>query len=80
MALGSSSRESMLPREQGWQEPVGAGLFVPSAIAIVLMLISLGVLGTFKRRFFPAEWIKTINLYFSYKIEMEGNIGAEESP
>jgi putative Mg2+ transporter-C (MgtC) family protein len=44
---------------------IGAGLFVPSAIAVGLILISLVVLGAFERRFFPAERIKTINLYFS---------------
>jgi putative Mg2+ transporter-C (MgtC) family protein len=44
---------------------IGAGLFIPSAIAVGLILISLVILGAFERRFFPAERIKTINLYFS---------------
>lgn len=44
---------------------IGAGLFVPAAITLGLILIALILLENLEKRFFPAERIKTISLYFS---------------
>ncbi len=44
---------------------IGAGLFAPAAIAVGLILVALVFLETLERRFFPAERIKTINLFFA---------------
>jgi putative Mg2+ transporter-C (MgtC) family protein len=44
---------------------IGAGLYLPSLIALGIILFSLIVLDQVEARLFPAERIKTINLYFS---------------
>ena len=44
---------------------IGAGLFVPAAMAVGLILVALVALEAIERRFFPAERIKTINLFFT---------------
>jgi putative Mg2+ transporter-C (MgtC) family protein len=44
---------------------IGAGLFLPAAIAVGLILVALVLLEALEHRFFPAERIKTINLFFT---------------
>jgi putative Mg2+ transporter-C (MgtC) family protein len=44
---------------------IGAGLYIPSAIALGFIMVSLVLLENFEHRFFPAERVKTINLFFT---------------
>jgi putative Mg2+ transporter-C (MgtC) family protein len=44
---------------------IGAGLFVPSFIALGIILFTLILLDVVEKRFFPPERIKVINLYFN---------------
>ncbi len=43
---------------------IGAGLYVPSFIALAIILFALMLLDAVERKFFPAERIKVINLFF----------------
>ena len=44
---------------------IGAGLYVPSAVALAIILFALITLDTVEKYLFPPERIKTIHLYFA---------------
>jgi putative Mg2+ transporter-C (MgtC) family protein len=44
---------------------IGAGLYLPSLIALVIILVTLVLLDAVERRFFPAQRVKGIYLYFA---------------
>jgi putative Mg2+ transporter-C (MgtC) family protein len=44
---------------------IGAGLYIPSTVALVIILFALITLDTVEKYLFPPERIKTIHLYFA---------------